>query len=690
MRAKFYLLLLVFCTICLSCDTDDDASTPESDFYKGADVSASAADLTGIWAIFNVGFQGDIAEVPVVYPDCGRDFLIFSENGIYTEYAYQHSGCEYVLNGLNWTLNKGIINLSNEFGQSDELVITKLNANELVFKMMLDVDDDGALDMVSLFLKPYTPKEIDIVTPTFRRNQDAAFDELLSFSWQSYEGFNDFERYEIYRSAGSSCSMANAELIASINDLNTTLFTDVSPPVDPYLCYFLKVYTNRGLLGQSYAQSINTENIRPQSVTLYKPEVLNNVIHFSWQASTDPYFSHYELAFSNYGAGYASGQQEYSVVTINDREMTTYLDENPPRLENPYYVLYVHNIFGNRTAFFNSEVTTFQEVTFKRPEILGLSQVDSYAIDLENTVVYLYGKEGSLRNNSNIHRFNYSTNQMEAISNFTSNYGTKIPIKYINSGYGGEIILEQGSDLAVYDAMTLKYKYTLDLKLQGVDDFSYTPLGYWIVVNRNNVYTYVRDNANIELVDTKPHFPNLQNGYNYQAVVLKNNKLLVGHYNEPTSYLYALGANGILKQEQIVAVPILENWYHDSQYNPNGNYFINFSENRLYSTTNFKLMESFESPYFPSGTSKDGALIFGSNNDPEWQITPESIHEKKAVIYNRLNKQVKTVSTLGYPHVIFENAFGEIISISSGLKKDNIRQNINEKSDLFIEVLKLP
>ncbi|MCL8007609.1 lipocalin family protein [Gelidibacter japonicus] len=690
MKTKLSILMLVFCCVFLSCDKSDDDSTSVSNFYKGADTSASVADLTGIWAIFNVGFQGDVAEVPVVYPDCGRDFIIFSENGIYTEYLFQHSGCEYQLNSLNWSLNKGIINLFNEFGQSEELVITKLNANELVFKMKLDVDEDGTLDVVNVFLKPYTPKEIDIVTPTFKRNQDAAFDQLLSFSWQSYQGFNDFERYEVYRSIGGNCNFADAELIATISEVNTTVFTDLTPPAEAYLCYYLKVYTDRGLLGQSYGHFVHTENIRAQPVTLYKPDILGSAIQFNWQASTDPYFSHYELAFSNFGGGYATGQQVYSVAIINDREVTKYLDEHPPLLENPFYVLYVHNIFGNRTEFYNSQVTTFQEVPFKRPEILSLSQVQSYTIDPENTVVYFYGKEGSSRNMSHIHRFNYSSNQTEAISNLGTTYTTNIPIKYINSGYGGEIIVEQGSDLAVYDAMTLKYKYTLDLKIQGANDFSYSSLGYWIVVNKENIYTYVRDNANMNLVDTKPHFSNYQNSNHYKAFVLRNNNILLGHYNEPNSYLYALSANGTMTQEQMVPIPIKANWEGDSRYNATGNYVINFSENRLYSTANFTLMESFESPYFPSGTSKDGGLIFGSNNDPDWQITEESIHAKEAVIYNRQTQKSSTVSTIGYPHVIFENAFGDIISISSGLKKDDIGQNINDKGDLFLEVIQWP
>lgn len=690
MKTKGHLLMLIFCCILSSCDKDDDVSSSEHDFYRGILTSASADDLKGIWAIFNAEFQGERVEIPISFQECGRDFIIFSENNVYTEYLYQQSDCHYVLNSLNWTLNKGIIKLSNQFGQSDELVITKLNASELVFKSRLDVNDDGILDVVSLYLKPYTPKEIDVITPTFGRNKDTAFEQLLSFNWLSYNGFNDFERYEIYRSAGDNCNISNAELIASISDVRTTEFTDLTPPAEANLCYFLKVFTNRGLLGQSYAYTIRTENIRPQPVTLYKPEVLGTAIQFNWQASTDPYFSHYELTFSNYANSTGYGQQEYSVAIIDDPEITAFLDENPPYLENPYYMLYAYNIFGNRTSYYNPEVTWYHEVPFKRPEVLNVSQIQSYAIDPENPIVYFYGREGNAWNTLNIRRFNYKTNQTEATSNLAPSFHTSLPIQYIDSGYGGEIIAEQGSNLAVYDATTLKYKYTLDLNSHRIEDFSYSPLGYWIIVSSDRVYTYIRDNANLDLIDSMPHFPNRQNSYKYHTFALKNNKILVGHYNESTSYLYELTSNGSLVHEQIVSIPILHNWDYTSQYNAAGNYVINFSKNRLYSTTDFRLIESFESPYFPSGTSKNGNLIFGSNNDPKWSIDQESIHAKEVVIYDRLTQKASTVSTTGYPHIIFENAFSEIISISSGLKKENIRQNINDKADLFLEIIKLP
>jgi hypothetical protein len=131
----------------------------------------------------------------------------------------------------------------------------------------------------------------------------------------------------------------------------------------------------------------------------------------------------------------------------------------------------------------------------------------------------------------------------------------------------------------------------------------------------------------------------------------------------------------------------MSNWNYEAQYNASGAYIINFIENRLYSTTTFSFLESFEQPHFSSGISLDGLKIFGSNNDPDWQITPESIHAKEAVIYYRNTQTSQQYSTIGYPHIVFENYNGDIMSISSGLKKDHLGHNINNKADLFIEMV---
>ncbi len=669
-----------------SCAKDDDTGS-STNFYSNADTSATQSELYGVWSIFNVEFEGLIADVPVQYQDCGRDFFVFSENGRYNEYLLQSSDCQFFTNSLNWDLSNGVITLSNEFNQSDDLVITDLSQNQLTFKSRLDIDEDGKLDIITLYAQRYQPTDIDFVSNTFNRNYDDAYENLISFTWQAYEGFSAFSRYEIYRSVGDNCSKDTAVLISTITDSNITEFTDLNPPAEEKLCYYLKIYTEQGLLGESILHSVTTYLLQPTPVGLNQPTVLNNQIQFHWQESSDPYFSHYELVYSNYSAGItASGSQEYTVANIYDINTTAYLDENPPYLENPYYVLYVHNIFGNRTFAFNSEVTTEWEVAFKRDEIIGFQQVNSYAIDPDEPVVYFYGRESGEGTSYNIHRFNYNTNQTEAISNLSPPLSTDVPIKVINSSNGKEIIIEQGSKLYVYNAVTLEYKYDLETGI-SINDFIYTSNGFWVLTNYQNVYTFTRDNANFDLIDSKPHFTTNQGSYNYQVYELSNNRVLIGHTNQSNSYLFDLGNDGMLTFNQVAPIPVMSNWNYEAQYNASGAYIINFIENRLYSTTTFSFLESFEQPHFSSGISLDGLKIFGSNNDPDWQITPESIHAKEAVIYYRSTQTSQQYSTIGYPHIVFENYNGDIMSISSGLKKDHLGHNINNKADLFIEMV---
>lgn len=691
LQIKWFLISLTI--LMASCSNNDDGDSSVNSFYSEADTSATEQELIGIWAVFTAEYEGETVDIPIDYQECGRDFFIYSENGTYTEYFYQSSDCELLVNPLNWQLNNGVINISNSLGESDEVVITKLTANELSFKSRVDVDQDGELDILTINARLYVPTDVDLVSNTFNRNYNEGFENLLSFTWDAYQGFNDFSRYEIYRSVGENCSYENAELIATITDSAVSEYTDLTPPAEETLCYYLKTYTQQELLGQSFIVQVETFTLQAIPVSLNQPMVVNNQIELNWEASTMPYFSHYEIIVSNYPGnitGYA--KQVNTVTEIDDINTTSFTDINPPYLENPYYGIFVYDIFGNRTYLQNQNPTTYWEVNFVRDEIIGMKSIESYAIDTTEPIIYFYGRESGDEISINIHRFNYETNQTEAISNLSPSTSTSRSIKFFNTPLNGkEIMIEQGSDLHVYDAVTLDYKYALNPnEIFSMDEFIYSNAGFWILTDNDDVFTYVRDNANFTLVDSKPHYANHQGTYNYQVFDLNGNQLLVGHNNEPNSLVYTMDANGMLTLEQTVAVPIVSGSDEKSLYSSSGNYIINLLENRLYSTTSFTFLESFEEPYYPSGVSQDGTKIFGTNNDPNWQITDESLHEKEAIIYTRLTQALEAIETIGYPHVIFENFNGDIISISSGLKKDDIGQNINDKADIFMEIVNIP
>ncbi len=66
----------------------------------------------------------------------------------------------------------------------------------------------------------------------------------------------------------------------------------------------------------------------------------------------------------------------------------------------------------------------------------------------------------------------------------------------------------------------------------------------------------------------------------------------------------------------------------------------------MYSTNTYSFLESFEEPYFPSGISENGISIFGTNNDPDWQITQESLHAKEAIKYDRNISSLENYNTI--------------------------------------------
>jgi hypothetical protein len=85
----------------------------------------------------------------------------------------------------------------------------------------------------------------------------------------------------------------------------------------------------------------------------------------------------------------------------------------------------------------------------------------------------------------------------------------------------------------------------------------------------------------------------------------------------------------------------------------------------LYSTSTYNLVTTLNQDFFLSGISDDGSLIFGTNNNP--MSSNSTFHEKKVrtLSYPALKEQ--TYDAKGYPHVLYQNHLGQLVSISKGL-----------------------
>jgi hypothetical protein len=102
---------------------------------------------------------------------------------------------------------------------------------------------------------------------------------------------------------------------------------------------------------------------------------------------------------------------------------------------------------------------------------------------------------------------------------------------------------------------------------------------------------------------------------------------------------------------------------NNSLYSKNRQYLVNIEDNTLYSTSTYNLVTTLNQNFFLSGISDDGSLI-GTNNNP--MSSNSTFHEKgknfKLSCFKRTNLYDK-----GYPHVLYQNHLGQLVSISKGL-----------------------
>ncbi|MBC9798357.1 lipocalin family protein [Sinomicrobium weinanense] len=680
----FPQILLLFVLILSGCSNDDDDPAFDS-FYNGALTSAKAKDLEGIWFIYEAEYQGEKVPVPATYQECGSDFFIFMENGKYKEYAFISSECDYTKNNINWSLNEGIVYIGPNVPRSDEMVLIGLSEEKLVFRIKLDIDEDGIPDILTFTAHRYTPpNNTDIYTSSFQWDNDSAHQNKIRFKWMTYQGFNNFDRYEIYRSTGD-CSKTNAELIGTVTDIDQNFFIDEDPPALERICYFFRLYTDKGMVGESVLTDITTDYLRVSQVKLSTPTTTNDVIELHWETYEGNYFSHYEITV---GAGDDDDypRQEVVIAKIEDINTTTYTDDAPPYLIDPVYTVYVYNIFGQK-----SDITVgvnSQKAVYENPEVLPFNSIKFIAIDREETVIYLYAKSG-LYGGNKLYRYNYNSHTIEAVAGTLPESYTSVRMEVIQSAdHGKEVIFHQSDELYAYDARTLELKYKLKSDVYIFSDrFAYLHDNLWILTDTDDVYVCKREENTLKLIDKEPHFTTHHGATGYYIIPMNNNEAIVGHHMEPQSIKFTFDNNGQITARKNVDIGM--KWSNNTlqiSYNSEQHYLADFINKKLYTADDFTVLQSFAEPQFPSGISTAGNLILGSNNDPAWYPQNSSPHEKKAKIYDVSSRMVNNYNTKGYPHLLFENHLGQIVSISSGFKRD-LLSNFAHQQDIFVEII---
>ena len=669
-----------------SCAKDDDS--PEEDpFYGGALTTATAAMLEGNWSIYEVEFEGQKAAVPQNDQNCSRDFFTFSENKNYTEYAVQDQyECIPQIQTGKWELSDGVITLSQSISVREEYVVTELSDSRLSFKIKVDVDDDGKLDIVSALCRKYTPPvEMDLYSYSFGQDLIGEGSEKIKFTWRPYEGYNEFTSYEIYRS-DESCSKNDADLIATITDQNQSFFIDESPAIQEELCYFFRLKTSSGTLSESDLATVNTNYIEVPRLQLATPQVDGQKISLNWEKFKGSYFSHYELVAQISEAPGIPDETEITVAKITDINTTSYLDADPPYMQNPIYTVFAVNIFGNRGYTATLDKNS-RRVTFTREGLLELQFIEKSAIDPDEPVVYLYGR-GLTGNDFVLQRYNYSTHSIEAQATHLPGATTSFDMKIIKSAYGKELIFHQQSGPLVYNAQNLEYKYSLDF---GPDyfifgDYEMMTTDFWAISNSKGIFTASRKDSILTILDTKSDFINPSASPDHTLAKINNTKMLIDKGQEQNSYLYTLNANGTLTLDKRPSISIALNPVKKTFYNTASAKFYDLNAKTIYNPGDLSVFKIFSNPQYATGISNDGTLILGTNNDPERASDADFAYAKKIQLYNINTGTIEERETKGFPHLVFENKSGKIVSISSQFKQAKLSA-YSPAANMFVEII---
>jgi hypothetical protein len=447
------------------------------------------------------------------------------------------------------------------------------------------------------------------------------------------------------------------------------------------------VYTDKGLLFVSYPYSISPEYLNVPSVALEAPLVQNDKISLQWQKYEGLYFSHYEVVLKNFFDGYGSIYQERSLIEITDINTTSFTDEVPPLLKNPVYEVRVHNKFGKQNYYNPQVVESAREAIYLPERVIDLKNVYQFTYSPDETVVFLNGAKEEYYE-TNLVRFNYGTNKVEAISNSPTylNGNGRNELKVVNSSIGQELMYLKYDGISVYDPQTLQFKYDLKRSDYGpLEDFVYLGNDRYLLLDEAFAYTFSRDFANLTLLDKQAHFTESQSQFGHRILRIDNDRVLIGDSNKSQSIIFSIDAEGKLIDKSTIDIPLTEIWSGESVFNQRNNTIINFRENRIYDLQSVSF-SSFEQPYFPLALNTDGTKLMGTSNDPDWNLDDASLHEKKVRTLDLTTSNLEIMETEGYPHYLFENHLGQIVSLSTFFKRPKANYTY-DRPDFFIEIV---
>jgi hypothetical protein len=687
-------LLILSIVLWQSCKKDNeiyvDPNSMEA-FYDNAFISAKENDLMGDWNFTSVELNGETLVTPPSMEYCGYDFFSFFKDNVYREITYvgysESSSnsigyCDFKVDNYSWELKEGIITLTEDessvpkdsITESEELVVVSITDKKLVAKVRLDVDNIGEYNVFTVTAEKYIPPlESELNQTKIVRNHNIR--DKLQLNWEVFNGYNKFIKYEIFRSLDQDKS--TAKLAATITDVNENKFNDLHLEENSTTYnYYLKIHTEAGIIeGESSSFFFRGNDFNILQVELLDPIVTDDSIELKWENYEGYYFSHHEITVRNFEntAGYRN--EEISVAIIHDVNTVNFIVENTPYFTNPIYSVYTYNIFGARN--YTKTGVNSQIVNFKRPEILDFITIDKIAVSTDQPVLYFYGKK-SKYGEKNIFKYNYSTLETEAFADVKPITSESSPLKLIND----ELCYKQGDEIFIYDANTLEYKEKISAT-RGIyfQDYIWLKDDIWILTDSDKIHSFRRSQGVFTLIDSKDHYT-IHHHYTITKIIqLNKDEVLVGYQDEEFCFKFKIDNEGGITEKSIVNIPLRTSG--NSYVNENLNILVNTNDNTSYKLSDASKNTSIITPEHIAGISLVDFDIYGTNNKPNSSFF-DSYEKKAQILFS--DGTLKVVETKGYPLFMFKDYLGKVMSISSGLKRDDLKRS-SPKNDIFIEVV---
>jgi len=201
-------------------------------------------------------------------------------------------------------------------------------------------------------------KRINIKVPPdpLKLQTVAESSSAIRLNWTAIPSeITDFTDYRIYRATSAGVD-ESSDFVVNIAARSTLTFTDTDLDDNQQYYYRVFAYGTDGLIVESEEASATTHvNTPPSAVTLGVSLTDSLVISISWTENEDDDFESYQIYRGN--SADVTDLTGSRLAAISNQGQTSYTDTRLTSLETYYYVIYVYDKQGLKSAKSNVEST---------------------------------------------------------------------------------------------------------------------------------------------------------------------------------------------------------------------------------------------------------------------------------------------------------------------------------------------